>query len=306
MISIDYKSLEKALSKSTRKCYRPPKVSECDGGAGGDAGGAASAGADVGGAIDATSGGTTSTDVLGKCDHSHGGYLGPGCFHVPAKCKVPFHRWEIGNGGSKRKKNKKGKDKHYAYEKGMKVVYDMLHEDEINKVKIPKKLMKSRLKKIARAIKTMNDVEIAERKFESEGPLKASRIPTRFNKAKEAFLDIGAFLKDVCKGNYKASWFTISLLAVAVVYVLSPVDLIPDPIVGLGQIDDTMVIMWVFNALKSEFEKWRIWKSQINIKDELDTVVDDRNKKTSLTEMAKQLAERKMTRIEGLSSGQTI
>ena len=92
MISIDYKALEKALSKSTRKCYRPPKVSECDGGAGaagasgGDVGGAASAGADVGGAIDATSGGTTSTNVLGKCDHTHGGYLGAGCFHVPAKC----------------------------------------------------------------------------------------------------------------------------------------------------------------------------------------------------------------------------
>ena len=116
----------------------------------------------------------------------------------------------------------------------MKVVYDMLHEDEISKVKIPKKLMKSRLKKIARAIKTMDDAEIAERKFEAEGPAKASKMPAKFNKAKEAFLDIGAFLKDVCKGNYKASWFTISLLAVAIVYVLSPVDLIPDPIVGLG------------------------------------------------------------------------
>lgn len=93
MISIDYKALEEALSsKSTRKCYRPSKVSECDGGAGaagaggGDAGGAVSAGADAGGAIDATIGGTTSTDVLGKCDHTHGGYLGAGCFHVPAKC----------------------------------------------------------------------------------------------------------------------------------------------------------------------------------------------------------------------------
>lgn len=85
MISIDYKTLEEALSKSTRKCYRPLKVSECDGGSGaagasgGDVGGSASAGADVGE-------GTTSTDVLGNCDHTHGGYLGAGCFHIPAKC----------------------------------------------------------------------------------------------------------------------------------------------------------------------------------------------------------------------------
>lgn len=147
----------------------------------------------------------------------------------------------------------------------MKVVYDTLHEDEVSKVKIPKKLMKSRLKKIARAIKTMNDVEIAERKFETEGPAKASKMPAKFNKAKEAFLDIGAFLKDTCKGDYKASWFTISLLAVAVVYVLSPVDLLPDAIPGLGQIDDAMVIMWVFNALKDEFLKWRIWRGKQEI-----------------------------------------
>lgn len=178
--------------------------------------------------------GTVSTDVLGKCDHMHGGYFGPGCFHIPAKCTVPFHRWEIGNGGSKRKKNKKGKDKHYAYEKGMKVVYDMLDEDDVKKVKIPKKLVKSRLKRIAKAIKTMDDVKIVEKKFETEGAAKASKMPAKFNQAKEAFLDIGAFLKDVCKGDYKASWFTLSLLAVAVVYVLSPVDLISDaiPLVG--------------------------------------------------------------------------
>jgi len=160
MISIDYKLLEEALSKTTRKCYRPVKMSECDGGAacGGDAGGtpAASVGGDAP-AAEATAIG--STDVVGSCDHSNGGgYFGAGCFHVPSKCSVPFHRWEIGNGGSKRKKDKKGRDKHYAYEKGMKVVYDMLNEDDVKNVKIPKKLMKNRLKRVARAIKTMNDV----------------------------------------------------------------------------------------------------------------------------------------------------
>jgi uncharacterized membrane protein YkvA (DUF1232 family) len=119
----------------------------------------------------------------------------------------------------------------------------------------------------------MSDAEIVEKKFEAEGPAKASKIPVRFNKAKEAFLDIGAFLKDICKRDYKASWFTTSLLAIVIVYVLSPIDLIPDQIVGLGQIDDAMVIMWVFNTLKSEFEKWRMWKRQINVKDELDAAI---------------------------------
>ena len=102
-------------------------MAECDGGgaAGGDAGGAMAPG--DGAAIADNS--TSSSDVLGNCDHSDGkGFFGAGCFHLPAKCAVPFHRWEIGNGGSKRKKTKNGKDKKYAYEKGMKVVVDMLHE----------------------------------------------------------------------------------------------------------------------------------------------------------------------------------
>ena len=94
MISIDYKALEKALSsKQTRKCYRPSNFSECDGG-GASAGGGAAGGGDAGGAVggggevasSADVAGTSSTDVLGKCDHSHGGYLGAGCFHIPAKC----------------------------------------------------------------------------------------------------------------------------------------------------------------------------------------------------------------------------
>ena len=90
MISIDYKALEEALSsKPARKCYRPSKVSECDGG-GAAAGGAGAGGGDAGGVASggevasvADVAGTSSTDVLGKCDHSHGGYLGTGCFHVP-------------------------------------------------------------------------------------------------------------------------------------------------------------------------------------------------------------------------------
>lgn len=93
MISIDYKALEEVLSsKPARKCYRPSKVSECDGG-GGAASGAGVGGGDVGGVVSggevasaADVAGTSSTDVFGKCDHSHSGYLGVGCFHAPAKC----------------------------------------------------------------------------------------------------------------------------------------------------------------------------------------------------------------------------
>ena len=143
-ISIDGKKLADAVVDQVAKQYFGDTIvdvnmSECDGGGavGGDAGGAASAGdagsgaatgGDSGIATDAA--GTTTTEVLGK-NEPGGGFFGKDNFYIPSKTQVPFHRWEIGNGGSVRRKLKNGKRKKYAYEKGMKVVVDML-EDEDN------------------------------------------------------------------------------------------------------------------------------------------------------------------------------
>lgn len=107
--------------------------------AGGDTGGGApSGGTDAVGSADPGPGNAVHVDdVLGHCHHDGcgkkgEGFLGPGCFHVPSRIGVPFHRWELCNGGSKRKKKKNKKDKKYAYEKGMKIIksYDDLVEDE--------------------------------------------------------------------------------------------------------------------------------------------------------------------------------
>lgn len=119
-------------------------MTECDGGAasagsagasGGDASGASSGG-DAGGGSAASANAISNGEVLGNCDHSSGGYLGDGCFHTPRRCAVPFHRWEIGNGGSQRKKTKSGKDKKYFYEQGMKVVVDQLNERKMSRTEL--------------------------------------------------------------------------------------------------------------------------------------------------------------------------
>ena len=115
-------------------------LDECDGGAGAAAGAGAGSG-DGGGASTAIGGdgvassGISSSDVLGHCDHESGqGYFGPDCFHIPHRAIVPFHRWEIGNGGSIRKTTKKGKKKKTPYEKGMKVVIDMFNESDVSSI----------------------------------------------------------------------------------------------------------------------------------------------------------------------------
>lgn len=77
------------------------------------------AGADSSGGIVSPSG-VSADDVLGHCDHKNDGYLGgdpAGCFHIPSKCKVPFKRYEICNGGGKKKKKT-------FYDKGMQIIVD--------------------------------------------------------------------------------------------------------------------------------------------------------------------------------------
>ena len=121
----------KLVSKKMLDTANDSLLDECDGAsAGGDAGSAV-AGGDVAGAVAYDTGdtaaemaGTTTSEVLGKCEPGKG-YMGKDNFYIPAKAKVPLHRWEAANGGSKRKK--KGK---YPYEKDMKVVVSMFEDDK--------------------------------------------------------------------------------------------------------------------------------------------------------------------------------
>ena len=61
-------------------------------------------------------------------------------------------------------------------------------------------------------------------------------------------------------------------------WTYSPNDGGPDAIPGLGQIDDAMVIMWVFNALKDEFLKWRIWRGKQEIQGAIAEALEEARK----------------------------
>lgn len=70
-----------------------------------------------------------------------------------------------------------------------------------------------------------------------------------------------SMITDYMQGNYKEVPFgTIIGITAAVIYFVSPVDLIPDFIPGLGQIDDvgaiTLAIKYVYKDLKA-YEAWK-------------------------------------------------
>ena len=73
--------------------------------------------------------------------------------------------------------------------------------------------------------------------------------------------EIFELLRDRVKDIYKETpWTTIAALVGALIYVLSPIDLILDFIPGIGFLDDAIVIGLAIKLAQSDLEKYRTWK----------------------------------------------
>jgi uncharacterized membrane protein YkvA (DUF1232 family) len=74
--------------------------------------------------------------------------------------------------------------------------------------------------------------------------------------------EIFELLRDRAKGSYKETpWRTIAALTGALIYVLSPIDLIFDFIPGIGFLDDALVIGLAIKLAQPDLEKYRAWKT---------------------------------------------
>ena len=70
-----------------------------------------------------------------------------------------------------------------------------------------------------------------------------------------------AMIKDYRKGNYKeVPWFTIAAITATALYVLNPIDIIPDFIMGLGFIDDMAVFSITHGWIQSDLKRYENWK----------------------------------------------
>jgi uncharacterized membrane protein YkvA (DUF1232 family) len=72
-----------------------------------------------------------------------------------------------------------------------------------------------------------------------------------------------SFVKDYASGKYKeVPWTTIAAIIGSLIYVFSPIDLIPDFIPVLGLTDDAAVLGLCLAGIASDLKKYEIWKSQ--------------------------------------------
>lgn len=66
------------------------------------------------------------------------------------------------------------------------------------------------------------------------------------------------------------------LLILGIIYFISPIDLIPEPVIGLGIIDDVALITYILSKLSADLEEYRLKKYRKNKDEEIkDKIIED-------------------------------
>ncbi|MBD3169246.1 MAG: DUF1232 domain-containing protein [candidate division Zixibacteria bacterium] len=91
-----------------------------------------------------------------------------------------------------------------------------------------------------------------KKKVKSKGPL------NRFIEDVKLLLDL---IKDYWNGNYrKIPYWAIGAAAFTLLYILNPIDIIPDFIPVVGQIDDAAVVGVCMLLLEQELHDYKAWR----------------------------------------------
>lgn len=107
---------------------------------------------------------------------------------------------------------------------------------------------------------------------------KADAIEERFrdNGPLRRFIDDGllllALVQDTWEGQYQnVPWWTLSGAVFALLYVLNPLDLIPDALPIIGVLDDAAVISACLVLLEQDLYDYRRWRREVGGRDETAT-----------------------------------
>lgn len=105
-------------------------------------------------------------------------------------------------------------------------------------------------------------------------PKKTEHLLTKaFNKAKDSKNSLGdawdklklliELIRAYSKGEYRdVSKGTILTVIGAIIYFVSPVDLVPDFIAGLGLFDDAAVIGYTIKKISTELDEFKNWQAE--------------------------------------------
>ena len=91
-----------------------------------------------------------------------------------------------------------------------------------------------------------------EKKVKSSGKLKRFSADIKL---------MFSMIRDYWNGSYRdVPWKSIAAMAGALLYVMNPLDFIPDLILGIGFVDDVGVVALCLKLVESDLHKYAAWK----------------------------------------------
>ena len=128
--------------------------------------------------------------------------------------------------------------------------------------KVTKKQAEEQLEKGAKNVteddlkKVLDKRDEIEEKFKGNGPL------GRFVADIKLLFSV---VQDYVKGEYREiPYWSIAAIVAALLYVLNPIDLIPDFIPLVGYVDDALVIAACLAMVEQDLHNYEEWKKNVN------------------------------------------
>ena len=99
--------------------------------------------------------------------------------------------------------------------------------------------------------KKMRELFQKAKKYASKEGLKA---------VKDEFLFICRYVGDVATGKYREyNFLNLTVIIGAIIYVVTPVDALPDWIPVAGLLDDTAILLWATHEFADELDRYRFY-----------------------------------------------
>jgi uncharacterized membrane protein YkvA (DUF1232 family) len=123
------------------------------------------------------------------------------------------------------------------------------------------------VKKLRKALETNSE----EAKLTINDEDKYERLVQRLENKVKLIPHIGEYISDIaCMVSLVRSYIkkeytdipigTIISIVSTLIYIVSPIDLIPDFIPGVGYIDDIILFGWVLKSIHSDVEEYKQWR----------------------------------------------
>ena len=124
--------------------------------------------------------------------------------------------------------------------------------------KVTKKQAEEELKKGAKNVTEDDLKKVLDKRDEIEGKFKENGPLGRFIADLKLLFSL---VQDYVKGEYREiPYWSIAAIVAALLYVLSPIDLIPDVIPGIGYVDDGLVVATCLVMVEQDLHDYREWK----------------------------------------------